>query len=252
MGTTRTGVRDGRPVLLKTCAGCGKEKVCDADPARSEFVLNGVRNGNQRWKPLCRECYAPTRRKANRSHAENEREKQRGRERYAAQKKDPAWRERRRQLDRASKQRRLEDPEKRERILAQAREGQRRRRRRRRKEVNEAQRMRYALRREREGKKVRRLRTVVDGTRPRIPMEPFRRWLVGWMAATGVEGSITAGRWLGIDPRRITGVMNRQTPQITVDIVDRAILRSRVVVEVDGVPIYRFDDLYPIEQQEAA
>jgi hypothetical protein len=41
--------------------------------------------------------------------------------------------------------------------------------------------------------------------------------------------------------------MSGEYAQVGVDVVDRALLNAPRVIEIDGKPILRFDDLYSVE-----
>lgn len=74
---------------------------------------------------------------------------------------------------------------------------------------------------------------------PRLDPEPFRAWLAARLYRyAGIEEMAAD---LGIDARRINGLMRGEYLTVTLDTVDRVCLNSHDT---------RLDDLYPLDEQE--
>lgn len=88
---------------------------------------------------------------------------------------------------------------------------------------------------------------------PVLPAEPFRRWLVAYGLAIGEVEGLAIALNVGIEPRRVTGVLAGQVDNVSFDIVDRALINARFAVDVDlgskrwprVVTSYDVGDLYP-------
>ena len=243
VSAVRVGIRDGQVVHLKRCARCKETKVARDHPDSEFWVSNRNPDGSVKfWQGYCKACSKERRREyveANRERV-NEQRRKRHRERMET---DPAYRERHRVASRAAHLRWMErDPEAEEKLRTAARNYQRRRRAEDPEAVNELARLEYALRAEREGRTVKRSRTVIDGTAPRVDADPFRAWLEAYMAATGLGPQVVAED-LGLVPRRLRGVLAGQA-KVAVDVVDRALVAARFPIEVAGRLILRIDDLY--------
>lgn len=240
----RVGIRDGRITKLKRCPDCGQEKEC-RDDVDSEFGIHARReNGSvQTWTPLCKACTRRAQKSYREARAEqiNETRRQRHAERMAT---DPEYREAKRQRNYDSMQRWLADPENAEKARVASVRYHRERRRRDKAAVNEEARMLYALRADRDGRAVNHRATVIDGTRPRIPAEPFREWLVAYQRLADLPSDAALARELGMTERRLRSVLAREYRNVSLDIVDKAILTGPLTVELDGRPIVRLDGLY--------
>lgn len=246
----RRGRHDGRIVLLKVCAGpCGRELVCSPIPEESSFALNGYGpNGTRRWKPLCKTCYRDYQRDYRVKNGEHLRANARAA--HAARMQDPEYAARLRVQWRETKGRLVRDPEWKTRTREYARLWKARRRAEQPERVNEDQRMYYALRRDREGKTVNHRWTVIDGTQPRIPAAPFRRWILSYAELAELEGNVHAlARDLGIEPRRVSSLYAEEYDRVALDVVSRALTNARFIVHLDGRAIVTVDDLY---EEEAA
>jgi hypothetical protein len=154
---------------------------------------------------------------------------------------DPKYREIRRAYGRRYY---AESAERRQQVRRRAQEWSKRQRQEHRQEIRDRDRMDRQLRIERLGVPQRtRKHTVIDGTSPRVLAEPFRKWWLAYIE-TIEETSPTAALQLGIDPRRIYGLLKREFPNISLDIVDRALTNCQWTVQVDGKMIVTLDDLY--------
>ena len=223
----------------RVCADCREEKPL------SEFWRKG-----DGWQSYCKSCAVTRRRtwvKANREQV-NAKRRQYHAERMAS---DPEYHRRHNRNSRAATLRMLTDPVKREQYLESHRQYQRRKRAEDAEAVNEMQRIYYALRQERQGKSVRRLRTVIDGTLPTVPAVPFARWLAEYARATGLGSSFDIAADLGLNERRVRAVLAGEQCNVALDVVDRALLNARCHVDVNGRTIFTLDDLFPIEQEAA-
>jgi hypothetical protein len=113
--------------------------------------------------------------------------------------------------------------------------------------VNEDNRMYYALRIERrEGRSVRRLWSVIDGTAPRVLASPFRDWLLAYRETSELRGSDELALELGIEARRVRSVLSGESTRVTLDIVDRALTNARWSIHVWGRMVVTIDDLYEL------
>ena len=138
----------------------------------------------------------------------------------------------------------LEKPGNRERVRVAAREWQRRYDREHREEVREVARMGYRLRREQAGLPARqRRRTVVDGTEPRLPIGPFRRWLEAYRRARDLSVA-ELGVELGLGERMARRYLSGDQGSVALDNVSRALTEARTVVTVDGRLVVTLDDVY--------
>jgi hypothetical protein len=220
--------RDGKTVKLKICRRCGLEKICSTDPD-SEFAIASRKLGySVVWDAACKAC-------------KNARHKHR-------MATDPEYAQRVRQRGRVRNQEWLKDPENRARAQAACRRYYRK--------VKEEDpgrwaaeaRMDYVLRCEREGKTVNPSRpTIIDRTAPRVPIGPFYEWVLACKEVFGIsEAEALAGR-LDICPRRMQDFLSGKNKNVTIDIVDRAILAADISVEVGGQVIYNLECLYPAD-----
>jgi hypothetical protein len=217
---------DGVERTVKFCVGCGLTKVAEKDAPDSCFALaHGAKGRSPVFKRLCRPCDAARlkRLRADPVRGPKLRERElRARNNWLA--KDPENVAKARAACRAWHHRaKAEDPQ----------------------GMNETARMNYALRAEREGRPITRKRpTVIDRTRPVVPITPFRLW---------IEAVISVECWnmtelsakIATPERRIRGVLAEETPNVSLDSVDRAIVSAWNVYEVEGRPIFTLDDLYP-------
>lgn len=244
---TRVAVRDGLVIRLKTCTRCGVEKVAHEDMAFSEFQTKGRNaDGSVRgWASRCRPCTSELRKE--RGPAESKEVRQaRSRATYERTKADPvrwaAWKKRNAE---AVLRWRAKDPD---RVRELQRNADSRRRKGIRERRREDARMYYRLKMEREGKQVRAVGTVVDGTCPRKPAAPFAQWLEAYAEKVGVESSEWLGELLHIDARRIRAIRSEGQTHVSLDIVDTALSHTEVEVEVGGVTVFGLDDLYPLDE----
>jgi hypothetical protein len=116
--------------------------------------------------------------------------------------------------------------------------------------INETARMGYALRQERKGRPVKSRRTVIDGTQPRIPAEPFRKWLAAYKNLADHSTDAMLARELGITERRLRSVLAGEYQNVSLDVVDRALLSAPLTVTLDGRAVVGIDSLYPQQIQD--
>ncbi len=239
---TFVAMRDGEIVRLKYCPGCERIKYVSTSSRTSEFPLNGrKKNGSVRgWKPLCKPCYARAAKGKRDAHIEQYRARQRAyyqelrenpewmgfmkvyaREYRAARRKnEPGFAAKELQRHREWKKRKLqEDPT----FFTAARQEERRKKR----EAEEQL-------------------AITSTTQPRICAEPFRKWIQAQYARTGTDSlpMIT-----GLAQRRIWSIMNGEFQRVSLDLVERALLRAPQVY-VYGRLIVTISDLYEEEELE--
>jgi len=221
------GVRDGKVVKLKRCR-CGLEGVVK-EGADSDFRVYRRSNGKLECGPLCRKCDKKRQKAYHERHKNDagykesryetrkrwlEREENRERARQATQ----AWRERKRK----------QDPD----------------------YFNEYARMRRTLVLELEGKEVRRSSTVIDGTQPRIELEPFHVWMEKYVAASPDYSLEELATELHMSTRSITNVLDRRNKRVSLDMVEKALVHAVRPVHINGELIITLDDLYGEGQVE--
>lgn len=238
------GEYEGRLVQFRRCSNpeCGVEGPC-LDSLESIFPIGSRAGGKIHWRPLCRVCFNAWQKERRKPLSEEQLEVRRAR--YHERMKDPEYAEYRRAWGR---QYYAESPERRASIRAYSVEwrkgrgdrsgpwGDR---------IRENDRLRHALRAEREGRPMRPRKTVVDGTQPRMPVEPFQAWLTEYGKVSGVGDAYDAlGESLDVPPRRICSVMTSQYPRVSIDVVSRALTNSKWIVEVGGRPVVTIDDMY--------
>lgn len=246
----RAAVRDGRIVMIKSCANCGEDKIASTGP-ESEFPLNGWKDTKahgpqRRWKSLCKICSAQYERDYRLANTEHLREG--ARRSYHERMQDPAYAKLLRDKAREQKRREARDPVKLARRREREREWKRRQRKLHREKVNAEQRHQYAVRMERKGRVVRPAKSAIDGTQPRLPAEVFRRWLVAYDEFFRSESVASLADELGLDPRRINCVLGREYERVAYDVVSRALTNARETVYLDGRMIVTIDDLYDEEE----
>lgn len=235
---------DGEVILLRTCLGCGKRGVCREGPD-SDFPRNGrTPSGQVAWRTRCRKCMNKQQTEYRKANAERIRELNRSgrRRRQAAMTAE----DRERQRARWREEKRNASPEVKARAAMHKREYKRKRRETDRERVNEEERLYYALRREREGRTLRRRKTVIDNTAPRVEAELFRDWLVAYRDLRGL-GIYALAQELGTSERRVRCVLAGEYEKVALHVVDRALLQAKAVVELSGKPIVTLDDLYDEE-----
>lgn len=220
----RTRIREGRIERVKYCPGCGIDKLVSEGP-ESEFGIQH-RSSRTSFKPYCKKC-TQARHKAR-------------------MKSDPEYAARIRANTRKGQQKYLAKPGKREIARAASRNWQRNMRatEQGRQYLNESARLQYALRREREGKPVKHRTTVIDGTMPRLPMEPFRAYLLAYKEAAGIGGADSLARELGLNKRRVSSVLAGEYKNVSLDAVDTALINAKWSVYIEGKLIITIDDLY--------
>jgi hypothetical protein len=244
----RVVVRDGREVTVKFCRRCRRTKVVD------EFWVNeSLPDGTVRtYSALCGVCMAERSRRRAATKQRRRRHlkdlalrRARHAERMAT---DWEYVKRRRVVGRAAAVRWLAKPGNAERARLASVRYHRELRATRREEINEANRMYYHLRREREGKQRREgLPSVIDGTRPLVPNDPFRTWLDDYRT-THRLGVAELARVLRIEERRARSVLSGEQANVAVDVVERALTEA---LAANG-SITRLDDLYDDEVIVAA
>lgn len=234
----RAVVRDGEIVRIKFCPSCGRDKLVSEVSRESEFPRNGLRRDGRvsGFKPVCKVCYA----RVTKARRDNNIEAHRAADRanYRRRMKDPEyaaflsdyWRT-------YQQERRDTDPD----FVAAA--NARSKRWRARKVAEDP--TYFSYRRELERRRARQqrrldARSVVDDNSPRIPVGPFRDWLLAQQARTNNLEGLT-----GMNQRRLWSVLNHEFPRISIDIVDRAIFRAPPVY-VHGELVLTLNDLYPL------
>lgn len=245
MSPTRTAMRDGGPIFAKTCDECGKEGVATND-SDSDFYVNARHpDGSVRsWRRYCKACDLI--RIRERRIARRDEINARKRERYAERREsDPEFVERMRVQGRERAAQYRRDPEKGARIRAASRRYHAKATAERPDEVRQSGRMEYALRAERAGRELRRRASVIDGTGPRIPADLFRRWLQAYKRLADHPTDAALARELGITERRLRSVLSGEYENVSLDVVDRALLTAPLTVELDGRPIVSLECLYP-------
>lgn len=75
----------------------------------------------------------------------------------------------------------------------------------------------------------------------RFPCEPFIAWLNVYTEDCFGDVSFE----IGISERMIREIKAHGRKTVSFDVVDTALQRARRIIELDGVPIYWLDDLYP-------
>lgn len=232
-------IRDGAIVRVKFCPGCSQEKRVSDAPRESEFPLNGRRpDGRVRgWKPICKKCFA--RRAKERRDQDPEAARRYSREVYRRLREDPEWAAFRRDYLRAySARRRKEDPEFVERTLRRSQKWRQRKREEDPGFFSDARRAERLAAAEPSP-------LAAQGTQPRIPVEPFCRWLEGYAVASGIgQNEEELSRDLGLISRTLRYALGRKQARVEADVVDRALMNSRHVVCLDGRAIVTINDLY--------
>ncbi len=227
-------------IKIKICS-CGFVGICANDPESTDFPIKS-RNPRLSWQPRCRKCQKHFQREYHREYRRRQGDEfnAKRRETYAQRMaNDPLYVEVRRKTNREAKRRAYAEPKARERILRNSRKWQRENR----DQARESHRLWYTLKREQEGKSVRRSRTVIDGTAPRIPVEPFQGWLKVYKRARSLSNAELA-RELCMSERRVRSVLEGEYKHVVLDVVDRALISARTVVYITGQAILRIDDLY--------
>jgi hypothetical protein len=245
----RVTLRNGQVTRIKRCKECKQDKVVHEEPAMSQFAINGRRpNGTIRgWKPTCKACYAAQVRAQRRADPEGTRAKER--EAYERLKQDPermaVWRDYQREY---ARRRREVDEEFRRRC------NERDARFRARKRAEDP--LYFSPRRVRERSEAAAIRAAEqaahDQAQPRIPAEPFREWLIAYMAQTDTIHVEAVASALGLVPRRVRSVLEREYERVALDIVDQALLACPFVITVNGREVITFNDLYVVEDEEEA
>lgn len=85
-----------------------------------------------------------------------------------------------------------------------------------------------------------------------LPVAPFRRWLVAYMAQAHLEGGPAVAADLGIHERRVTSLLISSQVKVSIDVVDRALINAQGVVCLDDRMVFGVDDLYPELLHQAA
>ncbi len=244
----RIAIRDGATVRIKRCARCGEDKVVSDDKTSAFSVNTRRRDGSPKsWRPLCKPCDAEAARDRYRSDpAFRERSAMRKRQTYARRVVDPEWKRRRRTYDRDRQRRYRRDP------AFRARQAKRQRVWRAKKMREDPEyfrgysRMAYRLRRERDGRSVRRSSRGIDRSRPLVPAAPFAAWLRAYAEQLGLrENSAAFAVLVGANPRRVRSVLRAEQRNVLLDIVDAALIKADATVRVGGATVYRLADLYP-------
>lgn len=90
-----------------------------------------------------------------------------------------------------------------------------------------------------------------------LPAEPYRQWLVAFGEIINQRKGAVIAAYLGVEIRRVTGVLASQQPRVSAEIVDLSIGNARHTVEILRrvrrgrkwvtvlVPIFEIGDLYP-------
>jgi hypothetical protein len=82
-------------------------------------------------------------------------------------------------------------------------------------------------------------------TVPTVPLGPFRDWLLAYQVDTGLDSAVALAEELGIQERRVRYVLAEEAENVSLDVVDRALIEARRTVEVGGRTIFGLEDLYP-------
>ena len=227
-GTRQNRVRvveiDGRERQVKFCPSCSRDLIAEAGNPESMFWINSRYKGRVIYYSRCIDC-----------------EK---RLRLDRMESDPEYKLSVRKRNTEAGRRWRENPENLERARAASRRCYHRRKAADPKAMNEYARMYYVLRAERAGREIKRSKTVIDGTAPRVPIGPFRQWLMVYME----KRQLTIGELaveLRMVERRVRSVLNQEQEQVEIDVVDRALLSSLALVQVDGELVVTIDQLYP-------
>jgi hypothetical protein len=87
-------------------------------------------------------------------------------------------------------------------------------------------------------------------SRPRKPAGPFADWLAAYELNAGFGSCAELADALGICAQRVTRVLARRQPWITLGVVDTAVMNASRVVFVPslGRSVATLDDLYPLEE----
>jgi DNA-binding XRE family transcriptional regulator len=248
--TVKMVMRDGRPVRVKRCAGCGVEKVVDDDPLVSQFTSMGRRSdGRARtWVPRCRVC--ESRRLARWREDHRDRVRAQSQATYRRIRQDPerlaVWRDRMRAAGRRHYARRADGEEFRARNRARVAA------------------WRAAKIAEDPGfftieRKAQRVARASAGAPDVVGCGPCRLWLFAFsiqralwtMSGDGRRSELSAGRLaaeLGLNPRRLQSVLFGDQDRVSVELVDAMILNCDVVVTVAGEDVWSVADLYDLER----
>lgn len=244
---TRMVEFEGKLTAWRQCIECDAEGLCLDEP-EGLFIVKGRREDGSatHWSTRCRKCYNERQNK-RRKEASREKTNARRRVRYREKMADPEFAERRRAYGLAYY---YAHPERKLRIQQNQKNWKDRRRKERGEEVRELSRIDRRLRLERDGKTPRkRAVTVVDLTQPRVPAEPFRRWVAEYSRYSYYDvNSEEFAAELGLHTRRVFSVMSGEFEQVRLDVVSRALTEAQETVYLDGRMIVTIDDLY----QEAA
>ena len=243
MSAVSVGVRGDVVVFLKTCEGpCGQTKVASSIQRESEFPSNGSKNGRPYFKPLCKKCYAAAHRVAAMTPEQREHRNALKRAEYARSMADPEQRAlvRNRERDHRREMRK-KDPE----FVAAERRRSREWRRRKREQDPEYFSPERRAQRAAERQERARASSSGKGGRSRLAADPFRDWLAAYSRARGGLSSDEIGQELGIVGRRVRGVLYDGQDHVSLDVVDRALTNSRIVVHAAGRVVVTLDDLYP-------
>jgi hypothetical protein len=81
---------------------------------------------------------------------------------------------------------------------------------------------------------------------PRVPAAPFVEWLRAYMVRTGLTDATATAESLGICERRVRCLLAGGQEQVTIDVVDQALLSCYFVIPVAGVMVLTLDELYPL------